>query len=206
MRQIEQRPTGLLEKAFGPAAPITVKSHTVQMRDQGKTDRSEWIPVAKRSAEHWFYMSPFPHRMHLRQLRKWCRRRDLNPRPTHYECVALPLSYAGPRMKNGRKLGLRRSLGKVTSESRAVLRVPPRGCDGRACRALAKACRVHYCWTGNRPFASNGRSIPTVNFLRRESPPPSRFARVNYFPPVLSYLEPFTDASVMGSAAASPDA
>lgn len=21
---------------------------------------------------------------------KWCRRRDLNPRPTHYECVALP--------------------------------------------------------------------------------------------------------------------
>ena len=26
----------------------------------------------------------------------WCRRRDLNPRPTHYECVALPLSYCGP--------------------------------------------------------------------------------------------------------------
>jgi hypothetical protein len=25
----------------------------------------------------------------------WCRRRDLNPRPTHYECVALPLSYCG---------------------------------------------------------------------------------------------------------------
>lgn len=22
--------------------------------------------------------------------KKWCRRRDLNPRPTHYECVALP--------------------------------------------------------------------------------------------------------------------
>ncbi len=25
----------------------------------------------------------------------WSRRRDLNPRPTHYECVALPLSYPG---------------------------------------------------------------------------------------------------------------
>ena len=25
----------------------------------------------------------------------WCRREDLNPRPTHYECVALPLSYVG---------------------------------------------------------------------------------------------------------------
>ena len=25
----------------------------------------------------------------------WCRRRELNPRPTHYECVALPLSYCG---------------------------------------------------------------------------------------------------------------
>lgn len=25
----------------------------------------------------------------------WCRKRDLNPRPTHYECVALPLSYCG---------------------------------------------------------------------------------------------------------------
>jgi hypothetical protein len=32
----------------------------------------------------------------------WCRRRELNPRPTHYECVALPLSYSGlypPKMK-----------------------------------------------------------------------------------------------------------
>ena len=25
----------------------------------------------------------------------WSRREDLNPQPTHYECVALPLSYAG---------------------------------------------------------------------------------------------------------------
>jgi hypothetical protein len=28
---------------------------------------------------------------------QWSRRRDLNPRPTHYECVALPLSYPGKR-------------------------------------------------------------------------------------------------------------
>jgi hypothetical protein len=26
---------------------------------------------------------------------KWCRRRDLNPRPPAYEADALPLSYAG---------------------------------------------------------------------------------------------------------------
>jgi hypothetical protein len=31
--------------------------------------------------------------VHRRLL--WSRRRDLNPRPTHYECVALPLSYPG---------------------------------------------------------------------------------------------------------------
>jgi transposase len=30
-----------------------------------------------------------------RTILVWCRRRDLNPRPTHYECVALPLSYCG---------------------------------------------------------------------------------------------------------------
>ena len=27
--------------------------------------------------------------------RKWSPRRELNPRPTHYECVALPLSHSG---------------------------------------------------------------------------------------------------------------
>ena len=27
---------------------------------------------------------------------EWSRRRDLNPRPSHYECDALPLSYSGP--------------------------------------------------------------------------------------------------------------
>ncbi len=30
-------------------------------------------------------------------LGEWCRREDLNLRPTHYECVALPLSYDGIR-------------------------------------------------------------------------------------------------------------
>ena len=30
-----------------------------------------------------------------RTAKSWCRRRELNPRPTHYECVALPLSYCG---------------------------------------------------------------------------------------------------------------
>ena len=35
---------------------------------------------------------------------KWCRRRDLNPRPTHYECVALPLSYCGFLQPNQRFL------------------------------------------------------------------------------------------------------
>ena len=29
---------------------------------------------------------------------RWCRRRDLNPRPPAYEADALPLSYAGERM------------------------------------------------------------------------------------------------------------
>ena len=28
-------------------------------------------------------------------LREWSRRRDLNPRPTDYKSVALPLSYTG---------------------------------------------------------------------------------------------------------------
>ena len=31
----------------------------------------------------------------------WCRRRELNPRPTHYECVALPLSYCGVPVQIG---------------------------------------------------------------------------------------------------------
>ncbi len=28
-------------------------------------------------------------------LQNWSRREELNLQPTHYECVALPLSYAG---------------------------------------------------------------------------------------------------------------
>ncbi len=28
-------------------------------------------------------------------LRNWSRREELNLQPTHYECAALPLSYAG---------------------------------------------------------------------------------------------------------------
>ena len=28
----------------------------------------------------------------------WSRRRESNPQPTHYECVALPLSYAGSNL------------------------------------------------------------------------------------------------------------
>ncbi len=31
--------------------------------------------------------------------RNWCRRRELNPRPTVYKTVALPLSYAGDRVQ-----------------------------------------------------------------------------------------------------------
>lgn len=33
----------------------------------------------------------------------WCRRRDLNPRPAHYECAALPLSYCGLFADNARQ-------------------------------------------------------------------------------------------------------
>ena len=28
--------------------------------------------------------------------RKWCRKRDSNPRPTHYECAALPTELLRP--------------------------------------------------------------------------------------------------------------
>ena len=31
----------------------------------------------------------------LSPLKHWSRREELNLQPTHYECVALPLSYAG---------------------------------------------------------------------------------------------------------------
>jgi hypothetical protein len=59
---------------------------------------------------------------------QWSRRRDLNPRPTHYECVALPLSYPG-RSRNhtgGRQQvtdGWRNSKG-----SRSGKRIPVDGC------------------------------------------------------------------------------
>src|SRR5215813_8512234 len=45
----------------------------------GRVDRARQTPPSERSGHKFF----------------WCRRRDLNPRPTHYECVALPLSYCG---------------------------------------------------------------------------------------------------------------
>src|ERR1700722_7978403 len=39
---------------------------------------------------------------------KWCRGRDSNPRPTHYECVALPAEL--PRHARPRSIQLNRSL------------------------------------------------------------------------------------------------
>ena len=41
---------------------------------------------------------------HKTPLRKESRRWDLNPRPTHYECVALPLSYSGVTVSHLRDL------------------------------------------------------------------------------------------------------
>ena len=46
------------------------------------------IPSQPRPVRDWLSGSNFG---------EWCRRRELNPRPAHYECAALPLSYCGAR-------------------------------------------------------------------------------------------------------------
>ena len=61
-------------------------------------------------------ISPFPLEVGP-GLNDWCRRRDLNPRPAHYECAALPLSYCGTINANS---GLCRCTPARTGSARAT--------------------------------------------------------------------------------------
>ncbi len=45
---------------------------------------------------------------------KWSRRAELNRRPTHYECVALPLSYSGKLLRRDCRRGVKSSRRNVS--------------------------------------------------------------------------------------------
>ncbi len=50
-----------------------------------KADLAQRARASRRATRHYEN-----DQGNIRDRKKWCRRRDLNPRPTHYECVALP--------------------------------------------------------------------------------------------------------------------
>jgi hypothetical protein len=51
----------------------------------------------------------------------------LNPRPTHYECVALPLSYCGDHGSPARCAGGAKDAGNVMPQARIVNQRPGAG-------------------------------------------------------------------------------
>ena len=65
---------------FGPAAPSQIWDPSGEKRPR---NASVCLPIAypTRTRGHGNNRNP---------LKIWCRRRDSNSRPTHYECVALP--------------------------------------------------------------------------------------------------------------------
>jgi hypothetical protein len=64
-------------------------------------------------------MKPFHSSRCFPVKRKWCQRRDLNPRPKAYESSALPLSYSGNR-KGAQTLPQAPAMVQVLADRRAV--------------------------------------------------------------------------------------
>ena len=97
---------------------------------------------------------------------QWCRRRELNPRPTHYECVALPLSYCGfffARLTRSWPAGREpeRPVERLDSPSKIV------GADTRRTSRTPRKLSLHYVPTGRQPPAAEphcgppaGRGMP----------------------------------------------
>ena len=86
----------------------------------------------------------------------WCRRRELNPRPTHYECVALPLSYCGIQVSRGGRCAGAAAVvrgGKGSAVHGRVFPTPARICAATPRRGRVAVRALH------RPLDRPGRAL-----------------------------------------------